>query len=100
MRFRFRLKRRAAPRLSEAITGAELTQVPVLGPRFRAVLTAGREFLNETFLDDASDEESENGPGQECSSVRFNHACSAANPCSRLTDGTKARSVRARSVSA
>src|SRR5438552_3775704 len=39
------------------LTGAELTQLPVLGPRFRAVLTAGQEFLNESFLDDATDGE-------------------------------------------
>src|SRR5262249_44561105 len=37
---------------------------------------------------------------QTCSSVPFSHACSAASPCSRFTDGAKPRSARARAVSA
>jgi hypothetical protein len=39
------------------LNGTELTQLPVLGSRFRAVLTAPREFLSETCLDNAGDAE-------------------------------------------
>src|SRR5262249_56454586 len=40
------------------------------------------------------------GSSQTCSNVPFSHACSAASPCSRFTDGEKPKSARARAVSA
>jgi MoxR-like ATPase len=38
-------------------SGARLAELPVLGPRFTAVLAARSQFLNDAFLDDATEAE-------------------------------------------
>jgi hypothetical protein len=49
--------------------GADLAELPDLGPRFRAVLAAGKSFLNAAFVDTASE------PDMQAALAGFYEAC-------------------------